>query len=76
MSTGLPYALDPFDRDIQAEADPLRTLGPVMFEHLRNRSLVVDAKELMPYPTFIMNGDRELPVHLSGLAGQFGVSNG
>lgn len=37
-----------------------------LFERFPDLSLAVDADELVPYPTFIMNGNRRLPVRLSG----------
>jgi cytochrome P450 len=39
-----------------------------LFEHFPDMSLAVDAEELVPFPTFIMNGNRSLPVYLSGSA--------
>lgn len=38
-----------------------------LFERFPNLALAVDAEELVPYPTFIMNGNRDLPVYLSGV---------
>ena len=35
-----------------------------LFERFPNLTLAVDAEDLVPYPTFIMNGHRSLPVHL------------
>lgn len=40
-----------------------------LFERFPDIALAVDADDLVPYPTFIMNGNRELPVYLSGAAG-------
>lgn len=37
-----------------------------LFERFPDLTLAVDVDELVPYPTFIMNGNRQLPVHLSG----------
>jgi cytochrome P450 len=39
-----------------------------LFERFPDMSLAVDAEELVPFPTFIMNGNRSLPVYLSGPA--------
>jgi len=37
-----------------------------LFERFPDLTLAVDPKDLVPYPTFIMNGHRHLPVRLSG----------
>jgi len=37
-----------------------------LFERFPNLALAVDAEQLVPYPTFIMNGNCTLPVYLSG----------
>ncbi|HEY0165432.1 MAG TPA: cytochrome P450 [Jatrophihabitans sp.] len=37
-----------------------------LFERFPRLTLAVDAEELVPYPTFIMNGNRDLPVYLFG----------
>nr|WP_307961909.1 cytochrome P450 [Salinispora arenicola] len=37
-----------------------------LFERFPRMTLAVSAKDLVPYPTFIMNGNRQLLVHLSG----------
>ncbi|GIM88042.1 cytochrome P450 family protein [Salinispora arenicola] len=37
-----------------------------LFERFPRMTLAVSATDLVPYPTFIMNGNRQLPVHLSG----------
>ncbi len=37
-----------------------------LFERFPNLALAVDADQLVPYPTFIMNGNCTLPVYLSG----------
>lgn len=39
-----------------------------LFERFPDLTLAVDAEELVPAPTFIMNGNRNLPVHLTGVA--------
>jgi cytochrome P450 len=39
-----------------------------LFERFPNLTLAVDAEELRPIPTFIMNGHLALPVHLNGVA--------
>jgi cytochrome P450 len=39
-----------------------------LFERFPEATLAVDAADLVPYPTFIMNGNRELPVYLSRVA--------
>jgi cytochrome P450 len=45
------------------------TIGlSALFERFPKLTLAVDATDLVPYPTFIMNGNRELPVYLSGVA--------
>ncbi|MGB3442473.1 MAG: cytochrome P450 [Actinophytocola sp.] len=37
-----------------------------LFERFPDLTLAVDPKDLVPYPTFIMNGHRHLPVRLTG----------
>lgn len=37
-----------------------------LFERFPNLTLAVDPQDLVPYPTFIMNGHRHLPVRLTG----------
>jgi cytochrome P450 len=37
-----------------------------LFKRFPDLTLAVDPKDLVPYPTFIMNGHRHLPVRLSG----------
>lgn len=38
-----------------------------LFERFPDLALAVDVEDLVPYPTFIMNGHRQLPVHLTGV---------
>ncbi len=40
-----------------------------LFDRFPDMTLAVEAEDLVPLPTFIMNGNRELPVYLSGAAG-------
>lgn len=45
------------------------TIGlSTLFERFPDLSLAVDREELVPMPTFIMNGHRSLPVHLHAMA--------
>ncbi|MFB9600161.1 cytochrome P450 [Saccharothrix longispora] len=37
-----------------------------LFERFPDLTLAVDVEDLVPYPTFIMNGHRQLPVRLTG----------
>ena len=37
-----------------------------LFERFPDLTLAVDPEDLVPYPTFIMNGHRQLPVRRSG----------
>jgi cytochrome P450 len=39
-----------------------------LFDRFPNLALAVDVEQLVPYPTFIMNGNCTLPVYLSGVA--------
>jgi cytochrome P450 len=39
-----------------------------LFDRFPDMTLAVDAEELVPYPTFIMNGHQHLPVRLTGVA--------
>lgn len=43
-----------------------KTSLSALFERFPDLTLAVDVKDLVPYPTFIMNGHRHLPVRLSG----------
>lgn len=45
-----------------------RTGLSALFARFPKMTLAVDAGDLVPYPTFIMNGHRELPVRLHGPA--------
>ena len=40
-----------------------------LFERFPDLTLAVDPGDLVPYPSFIMNGNRELPVYLASVAG-------
>nr|BFE50805.1 hypothetical protein GCM10017745_42320 [Saccharothrix mutabilis subsp. capreolus] len=39
-----------------------------LFERFPDLTLAVDVQDLVPYPTFIMNGHRSLPVRLTKAA--------
>jgi cytochrome P450 len=43
-----------------------KTSLSALFERFPDLTLAVDPAELVPYPTFIMNGHRRLPVRLTG----------
>jgi hypothetical protein len=67
MSTGRAHAFDPTGHDIEAEAERLATPGPAT--EVQRPDGVLACSTNSSEAGFTMNGNRELPFYLSGVAG-------